>query len=259
MKILELVLVPLLLVGCHVQDKTLTVAATPTPHAEILEAVKPELEKEGIHLKVVEVDDYNLPNRLLYEKQVDANFFQHEPYLDEQNKRFDYHLKALVAVHVEPLGVYSCRITSIEDLQEGARIAIPNDPTNEARALDLLANLGLIQLKPSSENSLATVYSILKNPKKLRLEEVDAPFLPRILHDVDAAVIPANYALQAHLNPLHDALALESSNSPYANVVAVREGDEALPAMQALKQALTTEQMRAWLLKKYQGAVIPAF
>lgn len=249
----------LALAGCNLNEKTLTVAASPVPHAEILEAARPALEKQGIRLKIVEVDDYNLPNRLLYEKQVDANFFQHKPYLEEQNRRFGYKIQPLVAVHIEPLGLYSERLTSLEDLKEGATIALPSDPTNEARSLAFLQDLGIIKLKTDGDNSLATVYDIVENPKNLKIEEIDAAFLPRTLRDVDAAIIPANYVLQANLNPVKDALALESIDSPYANIIAIREGDENRDDLQKLKQALTSEEMRQFIIKKYQGAIIPAF
>src|SRR5262249_11361808 len=157
-------------------------------------------------------------------KQVDANFFQHKPFLDEQNQRFGYNLKVLTAVHMEPLGIYSKRIKSLDELKDGAAIAIPSDPTNEARALALLQEVKLIKLK--KDVALATKYDIEDNPKHLKFQEVDAAFLPRALPDVDAAIIPANFAIQGDLNPLKDALALESSDSPYANIVAIRAGDE---------------------------------
>jgi D-methionine transport system substrate-binding protein len=249
----------LAITSCNKHEHVLKIAATPVPHAELLTFIKPELEKEGIHLKIVEVDDYNLANRLLAEKQVDANFFQHLPFLEEQNHRFGYHLVPLVAVHIEPLGIYSEKVTSIQDVRERGIIAIPNDPTNEARALTLLQEVGLIKLKTQAPGHLTTIYDIEENPKQLKFQEVDAAFLPRSLADVDLAVIPANYALQAHLNPEKDALALEPSDSPYANIVAVREGDEHKEDLQKLKEALTSEKMRTHILEKYKGAIIPAF
>lgn len=243
-------------VGCSSKEKTLVVAATAVPHAELLEAVKPDLEGEGIRLKIVEVDDYNLPNRLLYEKQIDANFFQHAPFLDEQNRRFGYNLRPLVDVHIEPLAIYSCKMISLEELQEGAIIAIPSDPTNEARALTLLQDINLIKLK--GNNGLVTIYDIEENSRRLRIEEVDAAFLPRALSDVDLAVIPANFSLQVHLNPMTDALAVESSCSPYANIVAIRAGEEEREEIKLLKKALTSEKLRTVILEKYKGALIPA-
>jgi D-methionine transport system substrate-binding protein len=248
-----------ILVGCHSQHKVIKVAATPVPHAELLEAIKPELSSQGIDLKIVEVDDYNLPNRLLFEKQVDANFFQHKPFLEEQNRRFGYNLKELTAIHIEPLGIYSKRISSIGDLKEGAVISIPNDPTNEARALALLADMGLIKLKPGIDTLCATIHDIAENPKKLKIEELDAAFLPHSLPDVQAAVIPANFALQAHLNPAKDALALEPTDSPYANIVAIRAEDADQESLKKLKEALNSEKMRQFIIEKYKGAIVPAF
>lgn len=247
------------LVGCQPHGKVLKVAATPIPQAELLKVIQSDLEQQGIDLKIVEVDDYNLPNRLLYEKQVDANFFQHKPFLDEQNRRFGYHLKELAAVHLEPLGIYSRKITSLDDLREGAIIAIPSDPTNEARALKLLAEIGLIKLKSDLKSNLLTVYDISDNPKRVKIEEIDAAFLPRCLDDVDAAVIPVNFALQANLNPTQEALVLESIDSPYANIVAIREEDSGCEDLQKLKTALNSEKMRKFIIEKYRGAIIPAF
>ncbi|HEY4831394.1 MAG TPA: MetQ/NlpA family ABC transporter substrate-binding protein [Waddliaceae bacterium] len=246
------------LVGCQSKEKTLKVAATPVPHAELLEMIKSDLNSQGIHLKIVEVDDYNLPNRLLFEKQVDANFFQHKPFLDEQNKRFGYNIKPLVAVHLEPLGIYSKKITSLDELREGAIVAVPSDPTNEARALALLSDVGLIELK-SNISSLPTIYDIAENPKHLKIEEVDAAFLPRALPDVDLALIPTNFALQVFPDPIKDALALESVDSPYANIIAVRKEDLDKEEIQKLKRAITSDKIRHFIQEKYKSSIIPAF
>jgi D-methionine transport system substrate-binding protein len=245
--------------GCHKQEKILKIASTPVPHAEILEAIKSDLNAQGIELKIVEVDDYNLPNRLLFEKQVDANYFQHEPYLNEQNRRFGYNLKPLVKVHFEPLGIYSSKITSLENLKEGAVVSIPNDPTNEARALTLLAEVGLIKLKEGVDPNLATIYDISENPKDLKIQELDAAFLPRSLADVEIAVIPLNFALQANIDPFKEALVLEPAHSPYANLVAIREEDLGREELQKLKEALNSEKLRQFIKEKYKGAIIPAF
>lgn len=246
------------LFGCQHSDKVLKVAATPTPHAELLEVIKPDLAHEGIELKIVEVDDYNLPNRLLYENQVDANFFQHRPYLNEQNKRFGYNLVELTAVHYEPLGVYSHKIASLNDLNDAALVAIPCDPTNQARALILLEDLGLITLKPELHDNLATIYDIATNPKHLRFTEVDAAFLPRALDDVDIALIPVNFALQGKLNPIEDALALEAQGSSYSNIVVIRSEDCDRDDLKKLKNALHSEKVRQFIRDKYKGALLPA-
>ncbi len=237
-----------LLAGCSSQPK-LKIAATPTPHAEILQLIQPDLEKEGIHLKIIEVDDYAVANRLLAEKQVDANFFQHPQFLNEQKKQFGYQLEVLVAVHLEPLGIYSHKISCIGDLQNGASVAIPSDPTNEGRALDLLVEVGLITLKPLCPGEYPTVLSIDQNPRCLKIKEMDAALLPRVLPDVSIAVIPANFALQGKLSPCEDALVLECEDSPYANIVVIREGDEN-EAFAILKRHLQSEKVRAFLRQK---------
>lgn len=242
-----------LLVSCQQKEKTLKVAATPIPHGEMLAMIQPDLKEKGIILKIVEVDDYNLPNRLLAEKQVDANFFQHMPFLEEQEKQFGYAFVAYGKIHLEPLGIYSNKLKSLEDLATGAIVAIPNDPTNEARALNLLADQKLITLKRCGV--LATVEDILENPKKLRFHEVDAPLLPRILPDVTLAIIPANFALQANLIPNRDALAIEGACSPYANILVIRKGDEGRKDLQILKEALTSEKIKNYLSETYKGGI----
>lgn len=247
------------LCGCQKKETILKIAATPTPHAEILEIVKPDLENMGIELKIVEVDDYNLPNRLLAENQVEANFFQHRPFLKEQNKRCHYHLQELAPVHIEPLGIYSKKIQALDDLKEGAILAIPNDPTNESRALTLLSEIGLIKLEERSDKSLLTIYDVSENIKNLKIEEIDAAFLPRCLEDVDAAIIPANFALQAGLNPMTDAFALESVDSPYVNIVVIRANDSEKEELIRLKNVLNSEKVRQFILEKYRGAITPAF
>ncbi len=248
----------ILLVGCTPSGKTLKVAATPLPHAEILKVIEPELKKEGIRLKIIEVDDYTIPNRLLAEKQVDANFFQHRPFLDDQVNRFGYEIEELTKVHIEPLGIYSQKVKSLNDVKDGSLIAIPSDPINEARALNLLADVGLITLHPIAKGSYATPLDIADNPKKLKLEEIDAPFLPRTLKDVTLAVIPVNFALQGHLNPAQ-AIASEDTNSPYANIIAIRKGDEKREEIIALKKQMNSAAVKAFIISRYEGAIQPAF
>jgi len=243
--------------SCSTQTDPLKIAATPVPHADILNEIKPELAKEGIEIKVIEVDDYNLPNRLLAEKQVDANFFQHEPFLEMQKKQFGYSLVSLAKVHIEPLGAYSEKIRTLDALPDEAVIAIPNDPTNEARALKLLEKGGLITLK--SDSQLVTTLDIETNPKRLKFEEIDAAFLPRALADVAVAIIPANFALQASLDPLKDAIFSESGESPYANLIAVRSEEASRTDFQKLKTALQSEKIRQFILDKYKGSILPAF
>ena len=244
--------------GCG-NPNQVRIAVTPVPHADILEVVKEELKDEGIELRIIEVDDYNLPNRMLAEKQVEANFFQHAPFLEEQKRLHGYELTSLAAVHLEPLGMYSQELTSLDQLPEWATVAIPQDPTNEARALMLLEDAGLIKLKSVENRYLLTTLDIEENPKHLRFQELDAPFLPRVLPDVDLAVIPVNFALQAKLDPLKDALVLESTDSPYANIVVIRSEDMDAEVFKKLKKALHSEKLRKYIEEKYQGAIIPAF
>ncbi len=248
-----------LLTACTSTPKNgLKVAATAVPHAELLEFVKPDLKAQGIDLIIVIAEDYNMPNRVLADKEVDANFFQHIPFMEEQIKQFHYAIESIAKIELEPMGIYSKKIKSLSELRDDSTFAVPNDPTNEARALLLLQKHGLIELD-NSNNLQATVLNITKNPKHLKFIEVDAAMVPRTLEDVDAAAINSNFALQAKLSPLKDALVFESKDSPYANIIAVRIGDENRPDIQALKTAMTSEKMREFLLQKYKGVILPAF
>ncbi|MCC5831742.1 MAG: MetQ/NlpA family ABC transporter substrate-binding protein [Chlamydiales bacterium] len=249
----------LLCCACNSSHKTLKIAATAVPHADLLEFVKEDLKDEGVNLKIVEIDDYNLPNRMLHECQVDANFFQHKPFLDEQMKMHGYDLVPLTAVHLEPLGIYSSVYKSLDEIKAESIVAIPQDPTNEARALMLLQDVGLIKLKDLTNRYLITTLDITENPKNLRFEELDAPYLPRALSDVDLAVIPSNFALQAKLNPSKDALALEGAESPYANIVVVKPGEARREEFQKLQKVLSSDKLRKHILEKYKGAILPAF
>lgn len=246
------------LFSCTSSKHRFKVAASPMPHAEMLEFIRPELKAKGVDLEVIVIDDYNIPNRALAGHEVDANFFQHIPFMEEQIKEFGYKIENLAKIELEPMGVYSKKIRDLSKLPPKAKIALPNDPTNEARALALLAKQGLIQMK-DPKNLQATVLDIASNPKQLQFIEVDAAMLPRTLDDVDAAVINTNYALAAKLSPLKDALALEGKDSPYANIIAIRIGEEKRPEIEELKAAMTSEKMREFILKQYQGAVLPAF
>jgi D-methionine transport system substrate-binding protein len=248
----------LLLVGCHKkEDKaTLKVAASPVPHAEMLAFVQPKLKEQGIDLKILQVEDYNLPNRLLSENEVGANFFQHFPFLREQVQQFGYKITCLAKIHLEPMAVYSQKVRSLEELPIGAVLAVPNDPTNEYRALKIFEDGGLIQLRKGIGLS-ATVADISMNPKNFTFREIDAAMLPRVLRDVHAAAIPTNFALEVGLNPSKNAIAVEGDDSPYVNLIAVRTGTEEDPHLVALKEAMLSEEMRSFILEKYQGAIIP--
>jgi D-methionine transport system substrate-binding protein len=240
--------------------QTLTVAASAVPHAEILEFVRPALKAQGVDLQIKVFTDYVQPNLQVQERQLDANFFQHQPYLDAFNREHGTHLVAVPdsAVHVEPFGAYSKKIKAIAELRDGASIAVPNDPSNSARALLLLQKQGLITLKDSS-NISATAHDVVSNPKHLRFRELEAATLPRVLDDVDLALINTNYALAAGLSPLHDALFIEGSDSPYANLVAARPDNVDSPAIRKLVAALRTPAVKAFIQDKYKGAIIPAF
>lgn len=244
-------------VGVSAQT-VIKVGATPVPHAEILEFIKPFLAAEGITLQVVEFTDYVLPNLALADGQLDANFFQHVPYLETFAADHRLNLAVLVKVHVEPMGLYSRRVSNINDLRNGATIAIPNDVTNGGRALLLLQAHGLIKLRDGVGLG-ATQFDITYNPKNLRFIELEAPMLPRALGEVDAAVINTNYALEAGLQPLRDALIMEGVESPYANVVAIRAGEENRPELKKLAEALTRPEVREFILERYSGAVVPVF
>ncbi len=239
-------------------NKKFKVAATAVPQAEMLHEIQPDLQEKGIDLKIIVTDDYNMPNRALADHDIDANFFQHLPFLERQIQEFHYPLESIGKIEIEPMGIYSKKIDSIQNLKMHAKIAIPNDPTNEARALMLLEQHGIIELK-NPKDLMATTRDISKNPKQIQFLEMDAAMIPRTLEDVDAAAINTNYALQADLSPMKDALILEDPNSPYANVLVIRIGDENNPKIKALKAALTSEKMKEFILKKYKGAVLPAF
>ena len=240
------------------QAETLSVAATPVPHAELLEFVKPALAKEGVELDIKVFTDYVQPNAQVTDGQLDANFFQHKPYLDTYNKERNTDLVSVGLVHVEPFGAYSTKIKSLEELKDGAQVALPNDPSNGARALLLLQSQGLIKLK-DPDNLLATARDLAENPKNLRFRELEAATLPRVLPDVDLALINTNYALEAGLNPTEDALFIEGEDSPYANLVATTEAKKDDPAIQKLVKALQTDEVREFIKTQYKGSIVPAF
>ncbi|MCF5701446.1 MetQ/NlpA family ABC transporter substrate-binding protein [Pseudomonas syringae] len=238
--------------------ETLTVAATPVPHAEILEFVKPALAKEGVELKVKVFTDYIQPNVQVAEKRLDANFFQHQPYLDEFNKAKGTNLVAVTGVHLEPLGAYSSKLKDLKDLPSGANVVIPNDATNGGRALLLLAKAGVITLKDPT-NILSTVKDIATNPKDLKIRELEAATIPRVLTQVDLALINTNYALEAKLDPSKDALVIEGNDSPYVNILVSRADNKDSDAMQKLAAALHSPEVKQFITEKYKGAVLPAF
>ncbi|BCA26107.1 MetQ/NlpA family ABC transporter substrate-binding protein [Metapseudomonas otitidis] len=240
------------------QADTLTVAATPVPHAEILEFIKPQLAKEGVDLKIKVFTDYVQPNVQVAEKRLDANFFQHQPYLDEFNKSKGTQLVSVAGVHIEPFGAYSTKIKKLDELPQGASVVIPNDATNGGRALLLLAKAGVITLKPEA-GITATPKDIAENPKGIKVRELEAATLPRVLTQVDLALINTNYALEAKLNPTKDALAIEGSDSPYVNILVSRADNKDSADMQKLAKALHSPEVKKFIEEKYKGAVVPAF
>ncbi len=241
---------------------TLKVAASPTPHAEILNAAKDILAEQGIDLEVIEFTEYVQPNLVTESGEVDANYFQHKPYLDGFNVEQGTHLVSVGPVHYEPLGIYPGKSSDLENITDGATIAIPSDTTNEARALQLLATQGLITVRDDA-GLTATINDITENPHNIKFEEIEAAQLPRTVQDVDFAVINGNYALAAGFSVKNDALATEDASSEaaqtYANVLVVKEGRENDPAIQALYAALTSDKVKDYINSTYDGAVVPIF
>jgi len=241
---------------------TLKVAASPTPHAEILAQVVDVLAEQGITLEISEYGDYVIPNTAVEEGDMDANFFQHTPYLDQFNEENGTHLVSVAKIHYEPMGIYAGKTASLEELPDGAVIAVPNDVTNEARALLLLEAQGLIEIDDAAGLN-ATPNDITSNPKNLQFKELEAAMLPQTLEEVDLSIINSNFALQGGLNPAEDALASESADSEaahtYANIIVVKEGNENNEAVQALVKALQSDAVRDYINETYSGSVLPMF
>ncbi|MBB4797528.1 D-methionine transport system substrate-binding protein [Brevundimonas bullata] len=235
----------------------LLVGATAVPHAEILEVVKPILAAEGVPIEIKVFNDYVQPNVQLAEKRLDVNYFQTKPYLDEFNTARGADLVTVAGVHVEPLGIYSKKHTTLAAIPNGAQVVLPNDASNTGRALLLLQGAGLITLRDPT-SPLQTVRDIATNPKGLKFQEVEAATIPRILPQVDAAVINTNYALDAGLKPKTDALSLEGADSPYVNYLVARPDNRNDPRVQALATALRSQAVKDFIAGKYDGAVIPA-
>jgi D-methionine transport system substrate-binding protein len=236
----------------------LTVAATPVPHAEILEQVKPILATQGLTLEVRVFNDYVQPNLQVDQGQIDVNYFQTKPYLDQFNAERGTKLVPIAGVHVEPLAAYSRRWKAIEQLPAGASVAIPNEPSNGGRALLLLQKAGLIRLRNPAD-PLATLRDITANPRNVQFRELEAATLPRVLGEVDLALINTNYALDAKLNPVRDALAIEDKDSPYVNYLVGRPGAVDDARVQKLAAALRSGEVRDFIARRYAGAVLPAF
>ncbi|MCI6564459.1 MetQ/NlpA family ABC transporter substrate-binding protein [Campylobacter sp.] len=253
----KLLLSSLVLASVLMGEK-IVIGATPVPHAEILEVAKASLEAQGYELEIKVFNDYVLPNKALADKDLDVNFMQHEPYLREFNAMNGTRLEPVFGVHLEPMGAYSKSIKSLAELKDGDKIAIPNDPTNESRALDLLAKNGLIEL--DTKVKLRTPMDITKNPKNLKFVELDGATLPRALDEVSLAVINSNFALNANLNPKSDSIISEDAiNNPYSNIVVVRADEVYGKKAIALKKAILSDEVKKFINEKYKGAVIPSF
>lgn len=249
-----ILLCSLCLFSCQSGEKRLKIAASSTPHAEMLEVIRKDLKEKGITLEIVVIDDYHLPNRLLAEKQVDANFFQHGPFLENEIADFGYSLTPLAKIHIEPLGIYSRKFRKLAEVPDHAKITIPSDPSNEARALLLLEEAKLIKLR-DKKGHFPTMVDIDYNPHSYQVTELDAPLLPRTLNDTDLAVIPGNFALQAHLFP-EEALFLEGANSPYVNILVVRKGEEEREDLRLVAQLLRSQKVAYFLKERYHDGVI---
>ncbi len=237
---------------------TIKIGADLVPHSEILNFIKPKLAAEGVNLEIVNLDDADQLNPAVQDKQLDGNYFQHVPYLESIAAEKGYDFAVLANVHVEPIGVYSDKLKNIADLKDGATIAIPNNPSNEFRALTLLQNNGLLKIKEGIKDYAATPADIVENPKNLKFVEVDSAQLTRALPDVDVAVINTNRILEAKIDP-NSALIREDAKSPYGNIVVVRKGDETRPELIKLKEALLSEEVKKFITEKYGVAVVPAF
>jgi len=239
----------------------LKVGASPTPHAEILAQVKEDLKAQGVDLEIVEYTDYVQPNLAVESGDLDANFFQHKPYMDDFNEEQGTHLVSVASIHYEPMGVYAGKTASLDALPDGAKVAVPNDTTNEARALLLLQDLGIIKLKEDA-GLTATKLDVVENPKNIELIEAEAAQLPRSLPDVDIAVINGNYAIQGGLK-VSDALAAEDKDAlaatTFANIITVKEGREEDEAIVKLINALQSEKIKTYIEDSYEGAALPVF
>ena len=240
------------------QDKPVKIGVTAGPHAQIMEQVKKVAEKDGLKIQIVEFSDYVQPNAALAAGDLDANSYQHKPYLDAQVKDRGYKIVSVGNTVNFPIGIYSKKVKDLKDLKEGARVGIPNDPTNGGRVLLVFQDKGLIKLKPEA-GLKATPLDIIENPKKIKFAEVDAAQLPRTLDDLDASAINTNYALSAGLNPGKDAISQENAKSPYVNLLAVREQDKDKPWVAKLVKAYHSDEIRKFIQSEFKGSVIAGF
>jgi D-methionine transport system substrate-binding protein len=238
--------------------RPLRVGVTAGPHAQLMEVAAKVAAREGLELKIIEFSDYIQPNAALAQGDLDANSYQHQPFLDQQVKDRGYKIVSVAQTVVFPIGIYSRKVKSLKDLPTGAKVAIPNDPTNGGRVLLLLQHEGLIKVRPDA-GLKATPVDVTDNPKRVRLIELDAAQLPRSLDDVDAAAINTNFAIQAGLSPTRDAIAMESAESPYANLIVVREADKTKPEIQKLVRAYRSPEVKAFIEEQFKGALVPTW
>ncbi|EGO65673.1 MetQ/NlpA family ABC transporter substrate-binding protein [Acetonema longum] len=258
---LFLILFAVAAVGCgstespNQEEKILKVGVTSGPHAEILEQVKKVAERDGLKIQIVEFNDYVQPNAALDQGDIDANAFQHQPFLNNHVKDRGYKLVSIAKTVILPMGIYSDKVQKVDELKDGASVAIPNDPSNAGRALLLLDQAGLIKLKPGA-GAAATVLDIVENPKNLKIKELEAALIPRAIADMDIAAINTSYAVKAGLVPTRDGLALENASSPYTNVLVVREKDKDNPAFQKLIKAYHSEDVKQYLSGHFDGSIL---
>ncbi|WP_233862099.1 MetQ/NlpA family ABC transporter substrate-binding protein [Paraburkholderia adhaesiva] len=247
--------------GARAEDQVIKVGTVSGPDAKVWSVVQKVAKREGLNVKVIEFNDYVQPNAALDAGDLDANSFQHQPYLDSQVKQRGYKLVTAGLTYISPMGAYSKKLKSLNDLPQGAKVAVPNDPSNENRALLLLQSKGVIKLRAGAgtNGNNATPLDVAENPKKVKLVELDAAQLPRVLGDVDAAIVNTNYALAAGLQPTKDAIALEDIRSPYANVIAVRAQDKDKPWVKKLVAAYQSEDVRQYIKDEFKGAMVPSF
>lgn len=266
-KILKLVLiglsVGLLITGCGSKKASsdqnkIIIGVSPTPHRQIVELIEDDLKAQGIELEIVEFTDYNLPNKALADGDIDANFFQHGPFLNNAIENDGLDIVSIGNIHIEPIALYSNKLKNLNEISNGATIAIPDDTVNGARSLLLLESEGLIKLDQNAGLE-ATEKDILENPKNLIFKPLEAAVLPRVLDDVDGAVINGNYALDSGLNPLSDGILIEGGDSPYANLVAVRKGEKDEDRYKKLIENLQSDKVRDYIIEEFKGGVKPAF
>nr|WP_125713538.1 MetQ/NlpA family ABC transporter substrate-binding protein [Agrilactobacillus yilanensis] len=239
---------------------TITVGASPVPHAEILKHVQPQLKKEGVNLKIKKFTDYVMPNKALLSKDIDANYFQHIPFLEDYNKKNKTDIVNAGAIHIEPIGIYSNEVKKLSKVKKGSKVLVSNNKPDWGRVLTILKDAKLITLKKGVKATDATFKDIAKNPKKLKFEyDFEPKLMPELLDKDEGTLVAinANYAVGAKLDPTKDAIALEKSSSPYGNIIAVRKGDEKKPAIKKLVKALKSKSTQQWIEKKYKGAILP--